>query len=270
MGIALISRNDDFGSSHAANRAILEAARCGYITRNVSCMAPAPYIAEAAEELKKYKHIAIGMHATLNSEWDGIRWGALTANAHKHGFAREDGSFYASQQELAAAGPDIDAILKEYDAQLDLLTKLGLPISYVDSHMFPEYFIPELYEAFGKWIAAKGLIDAEDYYYLSDPLSPETKEDATDYMAGLEKWLAELTHGQQYFYLAHPACDSEESLLMYNKNIPKGAMRLERSMEHLAVTSPRWEAWMKNFDITPVRYTEAKKVERGAFERRIL
>ena len=80
MSIQLLSRTDDFGSARAANRAILEAADTGYVVRNVSCIACAPYIEEGAELLKKYIHIDIGLHLTLNSEWNGVRWGALTDN----------------------------------------------------------------------------------------------------------------------------------------------------------------------------------------------
>jgi hypothetical protein len=259
MSIKLLARNDDFGSTRAANRAMLEAAECGFITRNISCMAPAPYIAEGAEQLKKYEHIDIGMHATITSEWDGIRWGAMTEAMRKCAFTYEDGTFFHSQQELVDSGIDVEIILKEYDAQLDYLTRLGLPIRYVDSHMFPEYYFDDLYEALTDWICKKGLLCAEDYYAPADPLCPPTNEDETSYMKGVENWLSRLSGNKQYFYLAHPAYPSEESLLMYAADTPKGKIRQERGMEYKAVTSPRWERWLAQFDLQPVRYSEADK-----------
>jgi hypothetical protein len=147
MSIKLLSRNDDFGSTRAANRAMLEAAECGFITRNISCMAPAPYIAEGAE----------------------------------------------------------------------------------------------------------------DYYSLADPLYPPTNEDENAYMEGVENWLSCLSGNKQYLYLAHPAYPSEEALLMYAADTPKGKIRQERGMEYKAVTSPRWERWLAQFDLQPVRYSEADK-----------
>ena len=45
---ALITRADDFGSSHSANQAIYEVSKKG-IVKNVSVMACAPYLEEAAE-----------------------------------------------------------------------------------------------------------------------------------------------------------------------------------------------------------------------------
>ena len=47
---ALITRADDFGSSHSANQAIYEVSKKG-IVKNVSVMACAPYLEEAAEML---------------------------------------------------------------------------------------------------------------------------------------------------------------------------------------------------------------------------
>lgn len=266
MSIRLISRNDDFGSSRAANKAILEAVDCGLITRNVSCMAPAPYMAEAAEELKRYRHIDIGMHATLTSEWDGIRWGAMTELMRKSDYTYEDGSFFHSQKEIVGAGTKVEMVLAEYDAQLDYLTSLGLNISYVDSHMFPEYYIDELYDAFLEWTYKKGLLCAEDYYYFANPICPETKESEEDYLEGVRRWLEELLNEKQYFYLAHPAYPCDEALLMYNDDIPKGAMLLERKMEYKAMTSRRWEMWFEKYDICPIRYSEAKKQERGSIK----
>lgn len=266
MSIRLLSRSDDFGSSLAANKAIIEGVKKGLIIKNVSCMAPAPYIREGAEALRELKGFDIGMHATVNSEWKGIRFKALSEKAHESRFAYEDGSFLYSQQELAKAEPDVEEVIKEYGLQLDFLTKLGLKVSYVDSHMFPEYFIPGLYDALMDFIDGKGLINAEDYYTLHEPLAPETREDEEAYLDGVEGWLGSLSDGGQHFYLTHPAADSEESLLMYNDVIPKGAMRLERRMEHLAVTSDRWTKWFDEFGIVPVRYSEAEKTERGVMK----
>jgi mevalonate pyrophosphate decarboxylase len=78
-------------------------------------------------------------------------------------------------------------------------------------------------------------------------------------MKGVEDWLSRLSGNKQYFYLAHPAYPSEESLLMYAADTPKGKIRQERGMEYKAVTSPRWERWLAQFDLQPVRYSEADK-----------
>ena len=61
---ALITRADDFGSSHSANQAIYEVSKKG-IVKNVSVMACAPYLEEAAEMLASSKDVTFGMHLSL-------------------------------------------------------------------------------------------------------------------------------------------------------------------------------------------------------------
>lgn len=73
---ALITRADDFGSSHSANQAIYEVSKKG-IVKNVSVMACAPYLEEAAEMLASSKDVTFGMHSVINAEWDRVVWGPV-------------------------------------------------------------------------------------------------------------------------------------------------------------------------------------------------
>ncbi len=255
MGSEFIARSDDFGSSRAANLAILKAVELGYITRNVSCMAPGPFIAEAAEELKRHKNIAIGMHATLTSEWDGIKWESLGKKL----------SFFKSSEELAKSNPSVEDILKEYGLQLDYLTKLGLKVDYVDSHMFPEYHVKGLYEAVAEWIFKKGLINAENFYSFPEIIAPRRSEDYDEFVDNVKSFFLSMKDGAQYFYLTHPAMDDEEVLLMYNESIPKGAMRLERSFEQRIVCSGSMRDFLKEHQLRPIKYTEARETGAGGF-----
>jgi predicted glycoside hydrolase/deacetylase ChbG (UPF0249 family) len=47
-------------------------------------------------------------------------------------------------------------VIKEFDAQLDYLTRLGLTISYFDTHMLLELYYPELIPIFREWTNQKG------------------------------------------------------------------------------------------------------------------
>lgn len=257
MGSEFIARSDDFGSTKAANQAILEAVRLGYITRNVSCMAPGPYIAEAADELRKYKNIALGMHATLTSEWDGIKWESLGGKI----------PFYKSAEELAKNCPSVEDIIKEYDLQLDYLTKLGLNIDYVDSHMFPEYHVEGLLEASAEWIFKKGLINAENYYSFPEIIMPERSDSFEEFESNVKHYFSSMKDREQYFYLTHPAMDIEEALLMYNEEIPKGAMRIERSFEQRIVCSMQMRDFLEENHLKPIKYTEAREVGPGGFRK---
>lgn len=263
VNIDLISRSDDFGSVRLANEAILKAVRTGYVIRNVSCMAVGPYIEEGAWELKNYSNVCIGLHLTLNSEWDGIRWGALSKEAGKAGLTDKNGYFYHFTEELADSRPDLEAILCEYDAQLDRLAGLGLQVVYVDSHMAPEMKVPGLSEALDGWIRKKGLLDAVDFYHFPDSPLPDFADIGKTYLKNVEKWLSGLPDQEQFLYLTHPARKGAETLMLYNKKVSAGRIQLERDLEYQAVTSSRWKNWSEQFGLRFLKYTEAKKLEGG-------
>ena len=255
----LLSRADDFGSAKAANKAILEAVETGYVVRNVSCMAVGPYIEDGAEYLKKYRHIDIGIHVTLNAEWDEIKWGPLIKVDSISGLTDSCGYFFPSQQKMAERKPDVAKIIKEYDAQLDRLTTLGLQVSYADSHMFPELFVEGLEEEFEQWIRRKGLLNSTEYYSSHTAGRPAFTELENEFLKSMDIWLQKAREWEQIFYLTHPAIANEETFLFANEHFPRGVVQKERQEEYLAVTSQLWEKWCKQYEITPVRYSQATK-----------
>lgn len=213
--------------------------------------------------LKQYQNICIGMHSILTSEWDGIRWKALSESGRNAAFTDEKGYFFHSAEELTKIELDIDAVLKEYNEQLDLLTRLGLKISYIDSHMAPELFLPELLPAFREWINSKGLIDAIDFYSMPEQKAPEFPMQTEAFLDSVEKWIGTFKNGNQYFYITHPAADSDEMLLFYNASFPSGIIRRERNLEYCLMTSERWKEWQGKYDLQFVKYTEAVKQVNG-------
>ncbi len=255
----LLSRADDFGSARAANKAILEAVEAGHVVRNVSCMAVGPYIEEGAEYLKKYCHIDIGIHVTLNAEWDEIKWGPLTRVDSASTLTDARGYFLPSQQMLAERKPDVAEIIKEYDAQLDKLTMLGLRVSYADSHMFPELFVEGLDTEFEQWIKRKGLLNSTEYYSSHEAGIPAFTERENEFLQSMDTWLQKAREWEQIFYLTHPAIANEETFLFANAHFKRGVVQKERQEEYLAVTSLRWEKWCEQYEITPVRYSQATK-----------
>ncbi|MSZ30104.1 MAG: ChbG/HpnK family deacetylase, partial [Actinobacteria bacterium] len=70
----LIINCDDLGSTRAANVAIYESLREGLAT-SATLMVPCPWARDAAAE---YRGEDVGVHLTLNSEWENYRWGPIT------------------------------------------------------------------------------------------------------------------------------------------------------------------------------------------------
>lgn len=259
MSVELLSRSDDFGSAWAANEAILEGCKKGYVIRNVSCMAVAPWIKEGAEELKHCREIDVGIHLTLNSEWDGVKWGPLSEAGKTAGVTDEAGYFFSSQKQFVNRGIDLDKVMKEFDMQLDILFRLGLHVIYADTHMAPELFIPGLFTCLSEWTEKKGLINAGKYYSLPEQMIPEYTDYDEKYLDSVDKWLNLLCENNQYFYITHPAKKSEELQLFYNEDNPKGKIPKERNQEYPSVSSPLWLTWEKKYNIKFLRYSEAKE-----------
>ncbi|WP_298832531.1 ChbG/HpnK family deacetylase [uncultured Planococcus sp.] len=254
---SVITRADDFGSLQAANQAILQAVTNGYLIKNVSCMAGGPALEDGARLLKNCENIDIGLHLTLISEWDLIKWKPVAPKEKIPSLLNKNGDFYQSQQQLASAQPKLDEILVEYEAQLARLTKLGLKVNYVDSHMVPELFIPGLEKALEEWISSKGLIDASKYYNFADPILPIWGDSKQAYFKNIEIWLNALKKNHQYMYFMHPTKKSDETHLLSNEHFPPGIVEKERELEYQSVISSNWKEWLKNWNIQVLRYSEA-------------
>ncbi|MCK4748086.1 MAG: ChbG/HpnK family deacetylase, partial [Bacteroidales bacterium] len=88
--IRLLVRGDDIGSTHAANLGCIESYQQG-IMRSVEIMVPCPWFPEAVSMLNKNPGLDVGIHITLTSEWENIKWGPLT---HAPSISDEDGYFF--------------------------------------------------------------------------------------------------------------------------------------------------------------------------------
>lgn len=253
--IRFVTRADDAGSSRSANAAIAKCIRAGFI-KNVSVMAPGAFVGEAAELFASDKRACFGMHATLNAEWDRVKWAPVSALPENGGLTDENGMFLPDPKLFAETRPGVELILKEYDAQLDKLTRAGFRISYVDSHMLPEMYIPGLDEATENWAKGKGLLH-HMYYYNLPPGWQELAEDSSRLLHVLRS----IPDGQ-YFFVAHPALYGEDMLLTGNAENAAEDIAGGRSGEAkmFGKRSTKW--MMRLLGIRPLRYDEATPLKR--------
>ena len=156
--IKIITRSDDAGSSKGANQAIFEAVNHPFV-KNISLMAPGHYIEEAAQYLKDKKHICLGMHFTMNAEWDNVKWGPVSPAEDVGAMLDASGNFLAEPKLSSANGVTIEMIRKEWNAQLDRLTRLGLDIRYADGSR-KTIFTDESWKA-----SNQGPVTANSMYY---------------------------------------------------------------------------------------------------------
>ncbi len=140
--IRLLVRGDDIGSSHAANVACIQVCREG-IAQSLEVMVPCAWFEEAAEMLNENSSIDVGVHLTVTSEWEGLKWRPLT---HAPSLVDEDGYFYSRTGEFANANPKREEVERELRAQIELAKKKIKNVTHVTSHMGAPTCRPDLRE----------------------------------------------------------------------------------------------------------------------------
>lgn len=136
----LILNCDDLGSSHAANVGIYSALRDGLAT-SATLMVPAPWSREAAA---RYRGEDVGVHLTLNAEYDLYRWGPIT---HAPSLLDGDGGFPRTLEDLWDHA-DLDEVRRELRAQVERAILWGFDVSHLDSHLATLQLRPEFFDVY--------------------------------------------------------------------------------------------------------------------------
>ena len=140
--IPVLIRCDDIGMCHAVNQAAKKILDTG-MPVSMSVMVPCPWFTEAAELLKTYSNVSIGVHLVLNSEWRVYRWGPVTGARSVPSLVDSAGLFFPTRDALFANNPKLSEIETELRAQIDKALKAGLNIDYLDYHMGTAVSTPE-------------------------------------------------------------------------------------------------------------------------------
>jgi predicted glycoside hydrolase/deacetylase ChbG (UPF0249 family) len=91
-------------------------------------MVPCPWARDAAA---RYRGEDVGVHLTLNSEWDRYRWGPIT---HAPSLLDGDGGLPRTITDLWEHA-DLDEVRRELRAQVERAILWGFDISHLDTHM---------------------------------------------------------------------------------------------------------------------------------------
>jgi len=158
----LMIRCDDVGMCHAVNTAVRELLASG-VPFSTSVMFACPWYWEAVEILRDHPEIGVGVHLTLNSEWEHYKWGPVLGAARVPSLVDRTGHFFASESEFAAARPDLEEVRAELDAQIERALASGLRIDYIDFHMLTAVSTPEL-QAIVEQLAAKHRLGISRYF----------------------------------------------------------------------------------------------------------
>jgi chitin disaccharide deacetylase len=213
----LIVNADDLGSSHSANVGVYESLREGIAT-SATLMVPCPWAREAAA---RYRGEDVGVHLTLNSEWDLYRWGPLTQSPS---LLDGDGGFPRTVQEVWDHA-DLDEVRRECRTQIERAILWGFDVSHLDSHMGTLQLRPEFFDIYLEMAVdfqlPLRLSGASSERAVGFPFRRLAEEEGVLFpdhfihvrgsgtRRALERTLFDLRPGVTEIY-AHPAVDSEE------------------------------------------------------------
>jgi hypothetical protein len=150
--IRLLVRADDMGCAHAVNEAVIRTVEHG-VARSVEVIVPGPWFREAARMLRERPGIDVGVHLTLTSEWDLVKWGPIAQNVPS--LVDREGKFRPMTRERQGFPPDtgflesgykIAEVERELRAQIELARRELPGLSHLSAHMGTATAAPELSE----------------------------------------------------------------------------------------------------------------------------
>ncbi|WP_299588500.1 ChbG/HpnK family deacetylase [uncultured Tateyamaria sp.] len=214
--VRLLVRADDAGSSWSSNIGCMQACSDG-IARSVEVMIPGPWVTHAAQVLNACPDIDVGIHLTLTSEWDAVRWRPLT---YAPSLVDADGYFLPllmlrdgdARPCLAHHDWSLEEIAAECAAQIELGRRMFRNATHISCHMTQHFKLldPRLGSVIAELCAKYGLRDDAFGYGLPrfqgyPPQPRETDARVHAFLAQLEA----LTPGT-YVFIDHPAVASPE------------------------------------------------------------
>ena len=129
----VIIHTDDIGMCHASVQAFKDLWAFGTITSG-AVMVPCPWFPAVAQMCRENPEMDMGVHATLNAEWESYRWGPVSTRESSSGLMDEAGYFHQWHQAVYDnAKPE--AVDAEVNAQVERALAEGIDVTHVDSHM---------------------------------------------------------------------------------------------------------------------------------------
>ena len=136
----VIINADDLGSCHSANVGVFECLATGTVT-SATLMVPCPWAREASS---RYRGEDIGVHLTVNAEYELYRWGPIT---HAPSLLGGDGGFPRTVEDVWDHA-DLDEVRRECRAQIERAILWGFDVSHLDAHMGTLQLRPEFFDVY--------------------------------------------------------------------------------------------------------------------------
>ena len=211
----LLVRSDDMASSHAANVSCIEVATKG-ISRSIEIMVPCPWFFEAAQMLKQNPGIDVGVHLTLTSEWEGIKWGPITPSPS---LADADGNFLAGTGDWYNKNYKMEEVEAELRKQIELAIREIPNVTHLSSHMGAPDCKPELKNLVKKLAKEYNLIYETENVSQIPNFGWDKANNFLEKESAFIWMLNRLEPGKTYLFVEHPANESDEMKAVGNKTM---------------------------------------------------
>jgi len=130
----LIINADDFGMCHDENEATIIGLTQGLFTS--STILTCPWFEEAAEFARNTPTADLGVHLTLNSEWERYKWGPVLGRTDVPSLTDERGYLWADVSNVFEHDR-LEEVEIELEAQIEKAAAGGIDITHLDCHMGP-------------------------------------------------------------------------------------------------------------------------------------
>ena len=97
-------------------------------------MVPCTWFPAVAQMCRDNSQMDMGVHATLNAEWDAYRWSPLSTRDQASGLLDMDGYFHQWHQAVYD-NAKVEAVDIEVNTQIERALSAGIDVTHVDSHM---------------------------------------------------------------------------------------------------------------------------------------
>jgi len=262
--VRLLVRGDDIGSCQAANVACIRAYKEG-IVKSVELMVPCAWLPEAVKMLNENPGLDVGVHVTLTSEWDNIKWRPITSAPS---LTDADGYFYPTiwprkgapvGTALRDAGWKLDEIEKEIRAQIEMAKRKVPRVSHLSFHMGCSDWDPKVKEVCAKL--------AKEYSLDIPPSAGALRGaggfgDAKTAAARTERFIRMLEGLKPgtYLFVEHPGLDTPEMQAIGHSGYEDVAQ--DRQAVTDVFTSGQVKKAIKDLKIELISYTDLKNLSK--------
>lgn len=129
----VIIHTDDIGMCQASVQAYKDLWEFGTISSG-AVMVPCPWFPATAQMCRANPQMDMGVHATLNAEWDSYRWGPVSTRDPQSGLLDKEGYLHREPDAVCEAATD-ETVASELNAQVERALAAGIDVTHIDSHM---------------------------------------------------------------------------------------------------------------------------------------